>query len=67
MGAFTVSQFGTVAPSEQSMEPPTEAGDTHEGLGGGGRQRPRDASMYEVPSGHTPASEGASATHPKGG
>ena len=48
------------------MDPATEAGDTHEGAGEGGKQLP-EASMYVVPFGHTPASAGASATHPYAG
>jgi hypothetical protein len=40
MGAFTVSQSGAASGPEQSNEPSPGAGDTHDGVGTGGKQPP---------------------------
>jgi len=66
MGALTTSQFAPASPPEQSNEPVPGTGDTHDG-GGGDCKQPPEASEYSVPTGQTPASSGAAATHPYAG
>jgi len=66
MGALAMSQPAAASIPEQSNEPAPGAGETHDG-GGGGAKQPPEASEYSVPSGQTPASRGAAATHPYAG
>ena len=66
MGALTTSQFAPASTPEQSNEPVPGTGDTHDG-GGGDCKQPPEASEYSVPTGQTPASSGAAATHPYAG
>lgn len=65
MGALTVLHAAPASPPEQSKEPCPEAGDTHDGGGGGGRHTP-EASQYAHPSGQMPAS-GRNPMHPYAG
>jgi hypothetical protein len=65
MGTMALSQFGAAFGPEQSNASPRD-GDTHDGLGIGGKQPP-EASEYSVPSGQTPASVSANWMHPYAG